>query len=339
MSNRVLPALALFAASIFLTACNGGFTLISPPNSAYSGQQLYVACTACNGTKGVSGVYGYATNSSSATVTSSLTAPASTFWQAMQIDPTGNIYVISQNALSPYNQSLSVYAAGSTGTATPTRTVTSSFITNDDFDAGTVGPDGTLYYLDDSKGFESFGPTAGTNATVTATNTALNAAGFSTGAVDSLGNLYVLTYAGTIGMLPAGFTSSTPLVQITLGGGTPRYLEGISFDSSNNIYIMGKGTGSSTTGDYLTEIPHTTTTGTVTPTRVLTLTGTYAWEYTVAFDSSNNIYSVATTTPTIVINEYSASAATGTTPTPINTITTTLVDDSNVYTRQSIAIH
>lgn len=333
MSQRILSALVLCAGTIFLTACSGG----TVTSSSTSGPQLYAVCSACNGTAGVSGVYSYAINSSSATVTSSLTAPAASAWQGMQLDSIGNIYVTNEGSNSPYAQSVIEYAAGSTGAATPTRTVTSSTITNGDFDGDVIGASGTLYYFDDSDGFEVFSPTAGLNATSTLTNTAINSVGFKDGVTDSAGNLYLATFNDTLVVLPVGFTSSTAPVTINFGS-TPRSVEAVSIDSSNNLYIMGKGNGSSTTGSYLIEIPQTLTSTAVTPTKVLTLSAVTNPFYSVALDSTGNIYAVASLNP-MVIDEYSATAATGTAPSPINTITTTLNTSNSSFGVKLIAIH
>jgi hypothetical protein len=232
------------------------------------------------------------------------------------------------SASANYSYSILVYAAGSTGTATPTRTITSSSITNDNFDGIIVAPNGTIYYSDDAYGLEEYSATASGVSTPTVINSHFYPRN---GGVDSAGNIFFPYSVGGISMLPSNFTSTSSPILITPIGFATNYADAVSLDSAGNLYMY---VSTSNNVSQVLELPHTTTAGAVMPTKVLTLPTRANTEYAApAVDSSGNIYAYTNFNP-ITIPEIAASATSGT-PTPINTITTTL----NTSFNQALVVH
>jgi hypothetical protein len=171
------------------------------------------------------------------------------------------IYAVATDPTPPFNLSIQVYAPGSTGTATPTGTLTSSSFTSngtgpiDGLNAGTNGllyvleggvvggPGQVLVFADGAQG------NAAPIVTLGGSNTLLGAATLTGIGTDGAGDIYVSAYgvseyeSGVILIFPPGSNGNvTPYVigaplssTNNTGLNTPM---GVASDSYGNIYVV-----------------------------------------------------------------------------------------------------
>jgi len=327
MTSRPLCALVLLAASSFLTACSDNNITPVLSSGSTTIQHLYALSDPCSSTSSVSTIVSYPINSSSATGTTVLTSPAGQCWTNLQIDSSGNFYVVSVAYPATAAPSILVFAATATGTATPTRSITSSYITREDVDGMIVAASGTIFYADDDYGLEVY-PTTATGVSIP---TVIDDHYYPEyGAVDSAGNLYFSGPNEGLYLLPANFAANATASTITSSStiATSTETKSVTLDSSGNAYLtVYYYTTGATTGAAIVELPHTTAAATVTPTNTFTLPSTASvtavTDYQTALDTTGNIYVVtASNSTTATISEF-ATGATGT-PTATNTYSMTL---------------
>jgi hypothetical protein len=180
------------------------------------------------------------------TPTATITAPSGTTFSSVTTDSSGVLYVGA--FLRANNQGeILVYAAGSTGAATPTRIITGSvypapttFGVPNFIDINSAGTLAVLSYA--GNGYSVATMPSNSTGAVTPTTVILGGVTQLTGAlgvtIDQLGKVYVTNFFGTGSVLTfaAGATGDTaPTTVITTGGAEPY---GIAVDASGNIFTI-----------------------------------------------------------------------------------------------------
>jgi len=268
-----------------------------------------------------------ASASGSVAPVSTITFPTGNYYQGLTTDSDGNIYVGSNQ---PHNvMSLLEYAVGSTGSATPTRTIPSDNTTKMwDPDGLAIGPEGQIVVGEDNGGVATYSATA--NGDVAPESYLLGAyeigGGLSTiNAAQSIalgsGNLYVFNWQDGTDDPPIAIFAATATGNIAPSGTIGGSLTGITFDgvggiatdTAGNIYVSNT---SATGGSILVFAP--TATGNVVPTRTISGSSTQlGYLGGIQVDGVGNIYVISVSehgeNPTVL--KFSASASGNTAPT------------------------
>jgi hypothetical protein len=226
----------------------------------------------------------------SAAPASGLILPSSNAGFALAADSSGQLYVACTSPRQIY-----VYAAGATGSATPTRSVT---IPNTAFTAAaiTVDASGQIYVLDEMGGVSIYAATAsGTTApvrTIAGSATGIGPNNVPQGlAVDPSGNVYVSVATGatsSILVFPAtanGNVAPTRTITSTAGGAMQGAI--LATDANGNLYAA---YSTYATGSTIAEFGPTAS-GVATPTRLIAGSATgLAGIGSIRLDSVGNLY-------------------------------------------------
>lgn len=257
------------------------FTLYVVQNSTGAAGSSVLALPANSGQAGVS-------------PSNTITVPMQTSYQAVAVDTTGNVYVSASVVTAPpmLNEIL-VYAAGATGAATATRTITGLSASAISI---AVDATGTVYALN-GNAISVFAPGATGSAAparlISGSQTQLNdASGI---AVDAAQNIYVANTTGG-NVLIFSSTQTGNVAPSSILGGTSTAIStplGVAIDSMGDIYVASYNQPS-TSSAILEFAPGAT--GNVAPTRMLTAVASDTVAG-LAVDALDNVY-VATQAPT-----------------------------------------
>lgn len=127
---RFISCCAATLAVLVLTACSGsnsgssggGGNSTSPPTTPYTATSVLLLTQSAINTYPLSG--DGTPGTINVTPTSTLTAPSGTVFTAMAQDSAGNLYIGAYETSDIFSQEILVYPAGSSGTASPSRTIT-----------------------------------------------------------------------------------------------------------------------------------------------------------------------------------------------------------------------
>jgi sugar lactone lactonase YvrE len=232
--------------------------------------------------------------------TSSFTTPSGFFAQSIVLDSTGQIYVGGNNSTGVYQ--VLAYAAGSTGAATPSRTITlSSPIYQNNPVSLSVDSAGNLYVVGFYGSVTEYSSTASGTAvplrTITGTATTLPSLYCYGVAFDSAGNMYVSTANTTLSggqileFATAANGNVAPIRTITTG---TNIFYGIAVDASGNIFAAEDNTNG--TAPALIAEFSPTASGAATPTKTITVSGTTPSIFGgLRIDSVGNLYGLLDT--------------------------------------------
>jgi hypothetical protein len=238
-------ALTTFAA---LTGCSSG------PSAPQPAKNLYVLNYSSSNNVESDTVLAFATTSTgTATPSATLNLPTNFDAWAVATGPDGEIYVAGEQEPNSTAGEILVYPAGSTGTATPSATLTGSATPNNGnftyADYITVNSKGTLFVVSDDYTVESFAAGA-TSATSPAqyitwgvqqnSNSQTNFSDVYSIAADSTGTLYVMDYGNsTVDVFAAGATGTTAPTRTITGTASAPFSEvyEIAIDPSDNLYV------------------------------------------------------------------------------------------------------
>lgn len=237
------------------------------------------------------------------------------YLESLATDASGQIYVSGYSATSSFAR-IEVYAAGASGSATPTRSLTLSSVNAPI--SMTVDASSNLYTVDSAGLINVYSPTASGSATptrqISGSSTAIGT--LSGIAVDSSGAIYVSEVSPTGGSTVLTFAAGAsgniaPTRSFTLPGTSVVPL-GIALDSSNNIYVTVDGTSTPYTSSIY-EYAAGAGTGAA-PTRTISGSATeMTTDGALRVDSAGNIY-VAVQNPSgagyaYSLMEFSSSAS------------------------------
>jgi hypothetical protein len=259
------------------------------------------------------------------TPSNTVTVPMQTSFQALAVDTLGNLYVSASVVTAP--PMILIYAPAATGSATPTRTLTSASLTAP-ATAIAVDATGEIYALSGNSVLVFAASATGTSTPVrliAGALTQLNSP--SSIAVDSAQNIYVANTNGnnvlvfsstaTGNVAPAGILSGA-----ATGISAPL---GVALDSTGDLYVASFNQPSNSSL-VLEFAPGST--ANAAPARTLTAVASYSLSG-LAVDALDNLY-VVTLTPTtnhlaidVFTPDESGSSA------PVETITTTSWTASN----------
>ena len=242
-----LPASPLFlAATLLLAGCGGGNgpTLTSPTDPAATA--IYVTQANTDPQKAaLPEILAFPSGASGdPSPAATLTLPTANLPSHVATDPTGNLYVATSTDLR-------VYAAGSSGSASPTRLIPANATTTlTTATALAADTSGNIYVAEQSGGIAIFSPTA--NGSVAPTRYLLANAQTGGGlsninvvsalAVDSTGNLYVANVDSSgNGSVLVFDPTATGNIAPTRVLNTLAY--GLAVDTANNLYASGIGSG------------------------------------------------------------------------------------------------
>jgi len=207
---------------------------------------------------------------------SGATAPSQTLnlanpYAALGLDNSNNIYVIDASGTG----TVSVYPTTATGSATPTRTFTSSLLASLDIYAATADGSGNVYVagVTSTSANEVLVFAAGATGTPSPTRTlTLTAVPYGV-TVDTAGDIFVSENTGTAAAFIAEYTgtASSPAKTITLTGNTASLIGGISVDGVGNLYGL-LDTDVNSTDSFSIVALAPSLTGSVAPTRQMTST-------------------------------------------------------------------
>jgi hypothetical protein len=320
--NRFLP---VCAATLLLLAVGCGqiqqtgpaFTLYAMQNSGVAGSSV-IELSLLNGE----------TWQTSVTPSNTVSVPMQTTFQALAVDTLGNLYVSASVVTAPpMLYEVLVYAPSATGSATPTRTLTSASLTAP---ATSIAVDATgeIYALSGNSVLVFAASATGTSTPVrliTGSLTQLNSP--SSIAVDSTQNIYVANTNGD-NVLVFSSTATGNVAPASILAGTTTQISaplGVTLDSTGDLYVASFNQPSNSSL-VLEFAPGST--GNAAPTRTLTAVASYTLS-SLAVDSLDNLY-VFTQTPTtnllaidVFTPDETGSAA------PVESITTTPWTASN----------
>jgi hypothetical protein len=266
-----------------LSGCADNSNAVLPgsatPGLASGGATYVYAIQAPSSTSTAILQYSLSGSSTNLTPTATLNAPTGVSFTCLAVDSTGQIYAGAYVIATGVGEVL-VYAAGSTGAATPSRTILGGTTTQ----SATFGQPislqvtsaGTLGIFSYNSSGYSFATTTAATATGAVVPTTL-LQGTSTGlysavagTMDANGKIYITNYSsggtGQVLVYAPGATGNTaPIATITTPSATVPY--GIGTDSSGNIYVVvDPVTGSTGASVY---VYASTATGAATPTRTI----------------------------------------------------------------------
>ena len=273
-----------------------------------------------------------AASTGSVSATATITAPTNTSFEYLAVDGTGNLYVSSESIASG---DIREYTVGSTGSATPVRSLPAGTTTMIGAVQGlAASAAGEIFVSEDSGAVLAFGATA--NGSEAPSRSILGAdetgGGLSTlvsannVAADSSDNLYIAN-EGAPGLMPIvvfGPTATGNVAPLRSIGGVSTTIEGVSgltTDSVGNLYVastasMVSQSSASYSGTILVFAPGAS--GNVAPIRTITGASTTLGRLGgIKLDTSGNIYVVSTGTtgssPTVL--KFAAAASGNVAPT------------------------
>jgi len=219
-----------------------------------------------------------ATGAATPTATITGTATGLHHSNGIALDAQGRIYVTNiDNSQIPPVSSVTIYAAGATGNATPTTTITGSNTQLDDPNGITLDSNGKIYVANEGTTINATGsvtvyPAGSTgNATPSAVITGATSAMNSPHAValDSSGKIYVTNAPASVNIYAAGTTGnvapSTTISGANTGLSNPN---GITVDPEGNIYVVSNTFGGTDVG-FILVFPASAT-GNVAPSATIT---------------------------------------------------------------------
>ncbi len=291
--------ISICAASMLLLVSGCGSNNSPAPGPAFT---LYVVQ---NGSAALTNsVLEFPANASgSTTPPNTITIPSQTSYDAVAVDTAGNLYVSASVVTAPPAlQEILVYAAGATGSATPTRVITSSSLTSI-ISSIAVDSTGIVYALSGNS-ISVFAANAGINATpirqISGTATTLNSA--TQIAVDAAQNIYVANKQGNdILIFSSTESGNAPPAGTLTGTATEISLpSGVTVDSAGDIYVASFNQPSNSS-IVLEFAPGAN--GNATPTRILTAIASDTL-YGLAVDALDNLYIYASASAQLTIEVY-----------------------------------
>lgn len=232
------------------SSTKGGGTVTPPPETG--AKAVYVISDTANGTGGSILKFGVGSEGNVAPQ-ATLLPPSELQVVSVATDDSGQIYV---GGYADPNWEILVYPAGSTGSATPTRTLLLGTFETTNFvipGSMTIDAEGVLYVAGPGGNVAVFSATANGSGAPTQLITSSILTGPVGVAVDSSGNMYVSNEVatnnvstGAIYVFAKGATgNATPIREIT----SPNVFFGIALDASGNIYATEDTYTTDTSGD------------------------------------------------------------------------------------------
>src|SRR5437016_2791917 len=273
-----------------------------------AGKPLYVANLGGSITVYAAGASGNATPT--ATIAGGNTGLIGPF--AVALDGAGNIYAVNGISINAARASITVYAAGASGNATPTATIAGDNTGLDDPAGIAADGAGNIYVTNRGSSFGHpsitvYAAGASGNATPTAT---IGGVGFPYGiAVDGAGNIYVTNLGNNSIIVYAAGASGNATPTATIAGDNTGLSApfGIALDGAGNIYV--------TNPNVFSIIVYAAgASGNATP--VATIAGDntgLSHPFGIALDGAGNIYVTNPNVPSITV--YAAGASGNATPT------------------------
>ena len=319
---------AALAISLISGGCGGGSSSSNntqlpptPPNLTSGGAtSVYVVEHPVNGNSSI--LQFSASANGTAAPSSTLTLPSGFLVSCIATDALGQIYVGGATNSYPTLYEVLVYAAGSTGAATPTRTITDALGVVNAPQSMVVDSSGQLYVLTgytNIDGVVVYASNANGAATPVRTiqgSLTLFEVDGEALALDHAGTIYVATlgvggspaqvYAFASG-LSGNVVPTRTIASTSTGSGN---IFALDTDSAGNLYVVGLAPGLpivSTIYEF-----SATASGTATPIR--TIAGTYAslaYVRSLHIDAAGNIYIAAATTAQVPYIAAFASTASG----------------------------
>jgi DNA-binding beta-propeller fold protein YncE len=206
--------------------------------------------------------------------------------QGITLDSSGKIYVANSGSEFDENDSITVYAAGSTGNVAPTATI-SGLNTGLDEPAGIALDSSRNIYVANEDGFANSITVypAGSNGNATPTIISGSATKLSNPAgiaFDSTGSNIYVANDGLITEYPATSSGNVAPTTTITSSDISFQVHGIALDSSNNIYV---------TNEDLIEVFAAGSTGSSTPTSVISGSNTdLDVPFGITLDSTADIY-------------------------------------------------
>jgi hypothetical protein len=292
---------SIAAASLLLLATGCGSNNSPAPGPSFT---VYVVQDG-GGTAGNSVLEFPANGSGSITPSNTVTVPSQTTCYSVAVDTSGNLYVSASMGTAPsVVYEILVYVSGATGSATPTRTITSSSFSTT-ISSIAVDSTGEVYALSGNS-ISVFAANAAANASpvrlITGNLTQLNSA--SSIAVDAAQNIYVAnTAAGNILVFSSTETgNATPagILAWTLTDlGSP---SGVATDSSGDLYVstFNQPSNSSLILEFFPGA-----TGNVAPARMLTAVASDAVAG-LAVDALDNLYVATSASGQLAVDVFSS---------------------------------
>jgi len=287
------------------------FTLYAMQNSGVAGSSV-IELSLLNGE----------TWQTNVTPSNTVTVPMQTTFQALAVDTLGNLYVSASVVTAPpMLYEVLVYAPSATGSATPTRTLTSASLTAPAI-AIAVDATGEIYALCGNSVLVFAASATGTSTPVrliTGSLTQLNSP--SSIAVDAMQNIYVAnTNGNNVLVFSSTATGNVAPASILAGAatgiGTPL---GVALDSAGDIYVASFNQPSNSSL-VLEFAPGST--GNVGPTRTLTAVASDTLA-DLAVDALDNLYvfTQAPTTNQLAIDIFTPDESGSTAPVESITVT------------------
>jgi len=271
-----------------------------------------------------------ATANGTVSATSSLVLDPQAFTYSSALDPTGNIYVATIGTASGLGGStVYVYPAGSTGAASPGRTITNNGLGLASFvfvTALATDSAGQLYVLDGGNcSISVFAATASGNVLpvrqisgpltqltttptggVTAVALAVDQAGYVYASVEINTTWYVEVYSPTAN----GNVAPVRTIEVT-NGGTASDISALAIDPNGNLYVAYEHSGSPWT---ITEFASGAN-GAATPIKVISSTTTNdSFVLDFQIDSVGNLYALVDTSSGEAVQSFGPSASGEATP-------------------------
>jgi hypothetical protein len=285
--NRLLP-FAIASAILLSIGCGGGSGPISlPPGSA---SNIYVVQNTLPGVSGLNSILEFPANSQgSVTPTNTITIPMQSFFDAVAVDTSGNLYTSTTTLANPTYYQILVYAPGATGAATPIRTITGL---PSSVNALAVDSTGQIYALTHFN-INVYAANATGNATPVRQITSDINSPYAM-AVDSAHNIYVANYGWMnieVFSATAAANGDDEPIRTIAGSNTQLsyYSYGIAVDATGDVFATTESVAGSNLSAILEFAPNAN--GNAAPIKTLTAVSSYQIKG-IKVDSAGNLFTV-----------------------------------------------